>query len=283
MKDFHRSALLAGLVLSLTALPVRGDEAQAPLWELGVGAGVISFPDYAGSSRQNNWLLPLPYVVYRGERLQADRSGLRARLFDSERAELHLSLSANPPADQDDDGVRQGMPRTRSRLRSGPRTALAHRWRRGSATASRAAPAAALCLRHRWHADRIDRRDPVPALHYSAREWACQGCNFGISVGPVFGDADNHAYYYGVAQRYATPERQRYEADAGYAGMQLTANLSRRTGNIWIGGFLRLRGVSGAGFDDSPLVERDTNVYAGIGMAYVFARSGRLVRVRDMD
>jgi hypothetical protein len=45
-------------------------------------------------------------VVYRGERFLADRSGLRALLFDSDTVSLRLSLQANPPPDDDEDSAR---------------------------------------------------------------------------------------------------------------------------------------------------------------------------------
>jgi hypothetical protein len=40
-------------------------------------------------------LCSLPYVVYRGELLQADREGLRGHFFRNDRVDLHLSVNGS--------------------------------------------------------------------------------------------------------------------------------------------------------------------------------------------
>ena len=50
-----------------------------PLWELGVGVAGLRLPDYRGSDQSRGYVLPLPYIVYRGTWLKADRDGARAR------------------------------------------------------------------------------------------------------------------------------------------------------------------------------------------------------------
>ena len=49
-----------------------------PLWELGGGATALHIPDYRGSEEIRNYVFPIPWVVYRGEILRADRDGVRA-------------------------------------------------------------------------------------------------------------------------------------------------------------------------------------------------------------
>jgi outer membrane scaffolding protein for murein synthesis (MipA/OmpV family) len=83
------AATLAALLASSAAA------ADKPLWEFGLGVSAVTFPDYRGSERQRAYLLPLPYLVYRGEILKADRNGLRGVFFDSDRVEFNLSLSAS--------------------------------------------------------------------------------------------------------------------------------------------------------------------------------------------
>jgi hypothetical protein len=46
-------------------------------------------PDYRGSEDVRNYVLPIPWFVYRGEIFRADRDGARARLFDSERVKVN--------------------------------------------------------------------------------------------------------------------------------------------------------------------------------------------------
>ena len=65
-----------------------------PEWEIGAGATVFTLPDYRGSDESRGYVLPLPYVIYRGERFRVDRQGLRGIFFESDRVELDVSLSA---------------------------------------------------------------------------------------------------------------------------------------------------------------------------------------------
>ena len=56
-------------------------EAMRPLWEAGAGGYIMSLPDYRGSEGQNIYLLPIPYLVYRGEKLKVDRERISGLLF----------------------------------------------------------------------------------------------------------------------------------------------------------------------------------------------------------
>ncbi|MBE0620122.1 MAG: MipA/OmpV family protein, partial [Burkholderiales bacterium] len=58
------------VMLAFAAAGARAE--QLPLWEAGAGAAALSFPDYRGSNERQSWLLPVPYIIYRGEFLQAD-------------------------------------------------------------------------------------------------------------------------------------------------------------------------------------------------------------------
>jgi MipA family protein len=90
------------------------------LWEAGLGVAPITFPDYRGADEQSNFVLPLPYFVYRGERLKVDRNGPRGILFDTKRLQLDLSLNASIPVESDDNEARRGMPDIDPTLEIGP-------------------------------------------------------------------------------------------------------------------------------------------------------------------
>src|SRR5688572_28520382 len=83
----------------VTAAPASAE--QLPLWEAGLGGAALSFPDYRGSNERQLWLLPFPYLVYRGEYLQADDRRMRGVFFKTERAELDLSFNGSVPVDSD--------------------------------------------------------------------------------------------------------------------------------------------------------------------------------------
>jgi len=86
--------LITGLVASLlTVTSTRSSRAEElPLWEAGLGVAGLSVPDYRGSDQQRFYVLPLPYLVYRGNFLRLDSNGLSGLLFHSER--VHLNISA---------------------------------------------------------------------------------------------------------------------------------------------------------------------------------------------
>ncbi|MDO8595051.1 MAG: MipA/OmpV family protein, partial [Sulfuricaulis sp.] len=97
-----------------------GHAEQKPLWEAGLGIGAVTFPDYRGSDRTQTYVLPVPYFVYRGEFLKADRNGVRGRFFDSDRVELNVTMNASLPVDSKDNAARQGMPDLKPTVEIGP-------------------------------------------------------------------------------------------------------------------------------------------------------------------
>ena len=273
------------LVASLAAGAVtsKADTLPQPVWELGAGLGALAFPPWIGSRQHDAYVLPVPYFVYRGERIQADRNGIRGLLFDSGSLALRLSLAASPPPNDRGDALRDGMPGLDPVFELGPEL----RWLAWESRDMHTALYLRLPLRAAIAASG-DGLDSVgwfasPALNLEIHEWPAPGWKIGINTGPVFGDADYHAYYYDVAPRYANAGRPAYEADAGYGGLQLTGSLTRRRGNWWVGAFVRAQYIRGAAFEDSPLVRTDTSVAGGIAFAWVFERSERTIRLRDGD
>jgi MipA family protein len=109
----------AGLHLPQPAVET-ATSVKRPLWELGIGVAGLSLPDYRGSDQSSAYLLPLPYVVYRGTFLKADRDGTRALLLDSQRVKVDVSVAASTPARSRDNLARQGMPNLPGTFEVGP-------------------------------------------------------------------------------------------------------------------------------------------------------------------
>ncbi|MEO8188307.1 MAG: MipA/OmpV family protein, partial [Burkholderiaceae bacterium] len=116
-------ALLAGASPASIA-----QEQDLPLWEVGGGATFLRVPDYRGSEDVRNYVLPIPWFVYRGEIFRADRDGARARLFDSERIKVNLSVSGSVPVDSDRNRAREGMEDLSPLFELGP-VVNVHLWR----------------------------------------------------------------------------------------------------------------------------------------------------------
>lgn len=272
----QRAAACAALVAALQAVGAQAAPTERPLWELGLGGAALRLPHYRGSDQSHNWLLPVPYVVYRGKIFKADRDGARAVLFESERVDFDLSLSASAPTRSEDNDARRGMRDLEPTLEIGPKFNLALAHGAGWKLDLRAPVRAAITLEGRpdavgWTA--------TPSLNLDLPNR--RGWDLGLQAGPVWGSRRWHAYFYDVAPAEATPERPAYRARGGYAGAQFTAALSRRSGNTWVGMFLRHDTLRGAVVADSPLVRQRENLSLGVALVFVFAASSQTVGVED--
>src|SRR5574340_159241 len=127
LKTITRLSAAAMSLSGLLAIPGCHAEPR-PLWEIGAGLSVLAMPDYRGSDVTNVHVLPVPYLVDRGEFLKADQGGLRGLLFESERLEINISLNGTLPALDDDNPARQGMDELKPTAEVGP-TADFHLWR----------------------------------------------------------------------------------------------------------------------------------------------------------
>ena len=252
---------------------------KKPLWELGLGVAGLRLPDYRGSDQSRSYLLPLPYIVYRGTWLKADRDGARALLFDTQRVKVDVSVAASTPTRSRDNAAREGMPNLPAVGEIGPNLNL---------TLARS-------IEHRW---RLDLRLPLRAAVTLQRSpefigttfsphlnldlaGVAGGWNLGLLTGPLFADRKYHEHFYGVDAAYATPERAAYRAHGGYAGWQALAATSRRFGNTWVGAFVRYDSLRGAVFEDSPLVRRHSALTIGFGVSWILATSAELVPSSD--
>jgi len=80
-------------------------------------------------------------------------------------------------------------------------------------------------------------------------------------------------YIYSVDEAYSTPERPTYKTSQGHAGYEFFSGVTRREGRLWLGAFMRYRGISDAVFSDSPLVQENDNYYAGVAIAWIIHSS----------
>lgn len=253
--------------------------AKRPLWELGLGVAGLRLPDYPGSDQSHYYLLPLPYIVYRGTWLKADRDGARALLFDSQRIKVDVSVAASTPTRSSRNAAREGMPNLSGTFELGPNLNITlasspkERWKidlrlplRGAVTIERSPSFVGTTFSPNLNLD-------IGGLG--------GGWNLGMLTGPVFADRKFHQYYYGVDAAYATPDRPVYQAHGGYAGWRALAATSRRFGNAWVGAFVRYDNFRGATFDDSPLLRRSAAVTFGFGVSWILATSSELVAGTD--
>ena len=247
----------------------------APLWELGLGVAALRLAHYRGAEQSRNWMLPLPYAIYRGRILRADREGARAVLLEAEGAQVDLSVAASAPTRSRDNVARQGMPDLAPTLEFGPslNLRLAHGadWKLGL----RAPLRAVITIQ------REPRQLGWTATPQLGLDWKWAGWNAGLQLGALWGDRRLHGYLYDVAPIHATALRPAYRAEAGAAGWQGTLGLSRQFDRLWLGAFVRADSVRGAAFEASPLVRRTDNVSFGVALSWVLAASATRVAPSD--
>lgn len=264
--------LLYGLALvGLLSSAAKAEE--LPLWEAGAGVGVINFPSYRGSSNRQTYVLPVPYLVYRGEFLQIDRQRARGIFFKSGRVELDISLNGAVPVRSKDNLVRQGMPDLASTFEIGPSAKVAlTRSADGKSDLSLKLP-----VRPVFATDLSTFRNAgwifQPQLNANLRDAGDSGWNLGLAVGPLFADRNYHQYFYGVDAAYATPTRPAYSASGGYSGFQFIGSISKRFPSYWIGGYMKYDDLHGATFLNSPLVSKNNAFTAGFAVTWIFAES----------
>jgi outer membrane scaffolding protein for murein synthesis (MipA/OmpV family) len=263
-----RQILIPSLISFCLLMPT-ARAGDLPRWELGLGLAGLSIPDYRGSDEQRAYLLPLPYVQYRGERFQIDREGAHGKLISLERVRLELSVAAGPLARSDDNEARRDMSDIDPTVEIGPSLEI-------YLTRDRAwqlqLPWRAVVATDLSHVEGIGWVF-APSLNYVTRNNS--GWGGGIAVGPLYASEKYHDYYYEVPPAFTTATRPAYDAPGGYSGSRLTFTASRRFPDFWVGAFARYDRLSGAAFEDSPLVKKNSSFMAGVGIAWVLAEAKR--------
>lgn len=261
-----RPALVA-LAAAGGAAGAAAEAGREPLWELGFGAASLRLPHYRGSAETRQWLLPVPYLVYRGDFFKSDRDGTRALLVEHDRVDIDFSVGASPPARDEPGGARTGMPELPPTVELGPRLNVlllrTPRWRVGLH----------LPLRTVLTLERSPRNVGwvlEPTLSIDADRGPTQ---YGLRLSAIQADARQHRHLYGVSAEQATGTRPAYDARGGDAGWQLTLGASRRIGRLWLGAYLRHDVLAGSVVADSPLVTARRSTTGGVALSWVFAVS----------
>jgi outer membrane scaffolding protein for murein synthesis (MipA/OmpV family) len=272
----RRGAALCTLALGATHAAGAFATPQ-PLWEFGLGIGALVFNDYRGASGVHGYPLPVPYFIYRGDILRADRDGVRGRFLNQRYVEFDLSANATAPVFSRASGPRSGMPNLASTLEFGP-SLQAHLWRADDGRL------------------RLDLRTPVrnavtlaspprsigwlfePNLSADWRPGGvAAGWNLGLLGGPLYAQRRYHEYFYSVAPQYATATRPEYQAPGGYSGSQLLLAVSKRYPHYWVGAYLRHDWLQGTVFIDSPLVQQRSYWSGGVAIVWMISASARMV------
>lgn len=267
----HYSWLASAIFVTTLLATAQAQETGQPLWEAGVFAGGVSTPAYPGSVDRTQRALALPFFVYRGEVLRADRSGVGARVLHTSKQELDIGFAAALPASSNDVAARQGMPDLGTLIEFGPRYKV---------TLAQGEPGTRLRLELPLRAV-LEFKGGVrdqgaafePALVFEKHDMG-NGWSMGTSAGLVFGDQRLNQYFYGVEAPYATASRPEYEARAGLIATRLGLSSSKAlTPDLRLAVFVRYENYGGAANLISPLHLAPNGTSAGVGLTWTLARS----------
>ncbi|MBI5625891.1 MAG: MipA/OmpV family protein [Nitrosomonadales bacterium] len=266
---------LGAIVVTLPLVgPASAD--QVPLWEVGAGVAAIDFPHYRGSDERKSYVLPMPYVIYRGDFLKIDRQRVRGQLFHSDRVELDVSVNGSVPVRNN--GARLGMPNLDPTFEIGPSMNI-------------------MLYQTESNQAQVELRLPVRAVigsdfsYLRSVGWIFQpllnldvknafdqtGWNLGTAIGPIFTDRRYNQYFYGIDARYSLADRPAYSAHGGYAGTQFVIAMTKRSPSYWTSGFMKLDNLRGAAFEQSPLVKTKQYATVGFAITWIFAESSTKV------
>ena len=247
---------------------------EKPLWELGMGVGLLYMPDYRGSDESRFYALPYPYFVYRGDIIKVDRQKISGKVFKTDRILLDVSIYGSVPVKSSKNSARTFMEDLDATFEVGPAldiTLLESRQKQYSLKLL-------LPVRAVFSTDfeSVAHEGWVisPRLNFEKGDIIPHtGLRLGVSLGPMFADGGYHDYYYTVEPVYALPWRLAYDAGGGYSGTILTVGLGKSYRQFKFNAFVSADFLDGAVFENSPLMKTQTSIMSGVSVSWVFLKS----------
>lgn len=241
-------------------------------WELGIGATVLDIPLYPGSSQSKTYTLPVPHLLYRSKKIKID-NGLQLTFLQTSRLSFDVSADFGVPVNSEDSTARRGMPNLDLALQIGPSAVITLSGGRFKPNHTRLEFPIRAAVATDFNSAKSIGWIFEPRLIFETRRPNKTGFAYLFSGGLKFSTEKYHDYYYQVDPQFATPNRKSFDAKGGYSGLFVDAIANWRTDDFIYFAFARYQNLSGATFEDSPLVEQKDYLFVGIGVTWVFARS----------
>ena len=258
-------------LLILFIFPLAVIAEPEPLWEFGVGTAGMHLPHYLGADQQSAYLIPIPYAIYRGDVVRADRGGLRGVIYDSENLDLKLSFSGSLPVNSKDNDAREGMddldwmlevgPTLQYLMLDGGRQSLIAEW----------PVRAAFTVGDKFLYHQGWTTNPRLRHQFYKGDWTLT-----TTAGPVFSDHRYHGYIYDVEQAFVTASRPFYNSGSGYTASRLSLSLKRHYRDYFVATSVSYYNLVGAENEGSPLVKQDHYLSFNVAFAWIFKRSARM-------
>lgn len=260
------------------------ENVQYPLWEFGLFNAAARIPHYRGSDEYKFYVLPLPYIIYRGDIIRANREGIRGIFYEGKYIETSISLFGNPPVSSDNE-AREGMPGLDAIFEVGPAVKW-YFWGRDPMDSLflRLALRAAYSINfdHGLNISYQGLRSGINLIYFNQTSFKKYGLRYGLNAGIDFSNSQFNSYFYDVGREFVRQDRPYYNSDSGYSGFSLAGSLQKKlTHNLSLGFYSRWDNISGAVYDDSPLVKRENNFTVGTALIWKIAESKKMVSFDD--
>jgi outer membrane protein len=266
-----RPLILGALALAFTLSAAAQQGPALPLWEAGVVGGGVATPAYPGAAERSSRVLALPFLIYRGEVLRSDASGIGARLLRTDQVEFDVGFAASLPARSDAGAARAGMPDLGLLVEFGPRVKVLLANPTPATRLKLELPLRAVMELHGG----VRRQGTTfePRLVWDSRE-SGSPWSYDATLGLVIGDRAINRYFYEVQPQYATPGRPAYRAGAGLMLVRVGLSASYKLNDdVRLFGFVRQESYAGAANRDSPLMKRSSGASIGAGFVWTLGRS----------
>lgn len=246
--------------------------AEETVWELGGGIGGLGFRLYPGSSQSNSYVLPLPYFTLRSKYFEIDR-GIRGLVPSNSDWRIDISADFGLPVNSADSFVREGMPDLDPIIQIGPSLEYSFTGRPTSSPELRfEMPLRSAIAINSNGIDTVGWLTE-PRLVYEQRRAGRSGIFYKVRAGLKYASTQQNAYYYAVSSDFVTAERALFEASNGYSGFVLDVRTAWREKDVIFWWLARYQNLTGAVFEDSPLVEDKNYFLMGVGITWLLMGS----------
>jgi outer membrane protein len=259
--------LYAALTLCWLVQPCFAAE-NKPLWEYGIGVAGWYGPHYLGAEQQHSYFIPVPYFVYRGETVRADRDGLRGLLFSRDKLDFRISGSGSLPVESEGNDAREGMDDLDFMVEVGPSLQYQLLQEEEEQLYFDLPVRAAFTLGSEFFNHQGWTANPRIRHELQWQDW-----QFTSTAGVVFSDKRYHGYIYDVGQEDIRPDRPFYQSSSGFTASRFSVGVKRRFGRLYIGALASYYNLSGSANSGSSLLKDNDYLSAGIFIAWVLGES----------
>lgn len=251
--------------------------AGKPVWEVGVFSAAFRGPIYPAATDYQNKFLPLPFVIYRGEKIRiGDESLIKAIAVEKERFKLDVSLGAAFNADSEDSKIREGMPDLDFMFEIGPEASFLLQDNKVSETWLNLQARSVFSTNF----SEVHHRGYIfqPEVSYKSDNLLFDDSRFYFSVSPTFASAKTHQYFYDVKQQYVNDERRFYQSSGGYLGTKVSiANRFLVNKNLMVFVGTQLGFWQGAENSASDLFQEKFTYAFALGVKWTMLKSNEYI------